>query len=544
MDGYKNQLLNQLKPRQSKMLSRIFKTLKRVRTTLKTVLLLLLTLIVALLISIKLAPNFELYATNILSNPSFTGGTTGWTLTNMTYDSTTYQDSAGSVTATAGRKANVSGTAVHTSYTSINSYDIVTLSGYWMFTTAGNGNGDLYIEIEEQSNSGTWTQIWASGNQTASTTWTAISSVNVSSYFSTGSYRMRLRAELYGGAATGSDANAWFDNMNLDVVTPTITVGTTGTQTSEIQSGTSNAYIGGAFTFVRNVTSTSVTSITISETGTIADSNISGLILYYKQEATCSTSIPGDATQFNSTPGSFTSGSSTVTGTMTVGTSQVCVYVEVDIGSGAQVDDTVAIQITDPSSDVTASVGEVSPATAVAISGTTTITSAGVLSVDIVDGTDQSVTSPSVAFNASPFTWTDTQTTATLGTSSEKIKVSNYTGTAAWTLSIAATDGVSALWDKGTETYDYNGTQSEGRLYVDPTTATITPGGSCSNTGLTLQSASYFVSGSIDSINLVVASGSAETSCDWYITGVSLTQDIPGRQAPGAYSLEMTLTVI
>ena len=507
-------------------------------------LLFFLTILLTIFIWLKILPIFNTYATNILTNPSFTGGTTGWSLTNMSYDSTTYQDSAGSVTATAARKVTTSGTTVHTSYTSINSYDIVTLSGYWMFTTAGNGNGDLYIEIEEQSSSGTWTQIWASGNQTASTTWTAISSVDVSSYFSTGSYRIRLRAELYGGAAVSSDANAWFDNMNLDVVTPTITVGTTGTQTSEIQSGASNAYIGGAFTFVRNTSSTSVTSITISETGTIADSNISGLILYYKQEATCSTSIPGDATQFNSTPGSFSSGSSTVTGTMTVGTSQICVYTEVDIGSGAQVDDTVEIQITNPSTQVTATVGEVSPATAVAISDTTTIIASGVLSVDIVDGSDQSVTSPSVSFTASPFTWTDTQTTATLGTSTEKIKVSNYTGTAAWTLSIAATDGVSALWDNGTEAYNYNGTQSQGRLYVNPTTATITPGGSCSNTGLTLQSASYFVSGSIDSINLIVASGSAETSCDWYLTGVSLTQDIPARQTPGDYSLEMTLTVI
>lgn len=162
------------------------------------------------------------------------------------------------------------------------------------------------------------------------------------------------------------------DNLNLDVVTPTVTVGTTGTQVTSTDQNTSNLYIGGAFTFVRNVTSTSVTSITVSETGTISDANISGLILHYKQEATCSTSIPGDATQFNSTPGTFSSGSSTVTGSMTVGTSQICMYVEVDIGA-ASGGNTIEIQITNPSTQVSVAVGAVSPATAVAISGTTTV---------------------------------------------------------------------------------------------------------------------------------------------------------------------------
>jgi hypothetical protein len=151
-----------------------------------------------------------------------------------------------------------------------------------------------------------------------------------------------------------------------------ITVGTTGTQKTTVNPSTSNFYIGGAFTFVRNADSASVTSITIAETGTISDTNISGLILYYKQEATCSTSIPVDATQFNSTAGTFSGGSSTVTGSMTVGTSQICMYVEADIGTASE-DDTIEIQITNPSTDVTASAGTVSPSTAVAISGTTTV---------------------------------------------------------------------------------------------------------------------------------------------------------------------------
>jgi hypothetical protein len=152
-----------------------------------------------------------------------------------------------------------------------------------------------------------------------------------------------------------------------------ITVASSGSQTSSVEADTSDFHVGGAFTFVRSADSTNVTSIKITNTGTISDSNLSGLILYYKQEATCSTGIPGDATQFNSTAGTFSSGSSTVTGTMSVGTSQICLYVEVDIGASATNGQTVLIEISNPSTDVTASAGNVTPATAVTITGTTTV---------------------------------------------------------------------------------------------------------------------------------------------------------------------------
>jgi len=514
---------------------------KKLKRLLKKVSILYISTILIVLF-FNLIPLENAYAANVLTNPSFTGGTTGWTLTNMTYDSVNYQDSAGSVYAHAARKASVLGTAVHDSYTSIASEDTVNLSGYWRITIGGNGSATLYVDIENQSNPGTWTTIWNTTLQSSASSWTAINT-DVSSNFGTGSYRIRLRAQLDGGAAAGAGIDVWFDNMNLDVTPPNITVGTTGTQKTTVNPSTSNFYIGGAFTFVRDSSSTSVTSITVSETGTISDANISGLILYYKQEATCSTSIPGDATQFNSTAGTFTSGSSTVTGSMTVGTSQVCMYVEADIGA-ASVDDTIEIQITNPSTQVTAALGTVSPTSAVAISGTTTVTAAGFLSIDIVDGSDVSVPSPSVQFTNAIFNWVTTQTTATLGVTTEQIKVSNFTATSEWTLSIAATDGASDIWDSGTNSYSYNGTQSEGRLLVDPSTLTITPGGTCSSTGISTQSSAYFVSGSVDSINLLIAGGTAETSCDWYITGIDLTQDIPAQQAIGSYSIGMTLTVI
>jgi len=325
---------------------------------------------------------------------------------------------------------------------------------------------------------------------------------------------------------------------------PIITVGTTGTQKADTHASSSGVYIGGAFTFVADQSSSNVTSITVSNTGTVADTDLSNLYLYYKQEATCSTTVPVDATQFNSTAGSFSSGSSTVTGTMTVGTSQVCVYARLDVGSGVSIDETIEIEITDPSTEVSVSLGSVTPATAVAIGGTTYITAAGFLSVDIVDDTDETVSSPSVNFSSGTFRWTIQQTIATLGVTIQRLKVSNFTTSQEWNLSLAATGGSSASWQSGSDSYKYNGLESEGRLQVNPSLATITPSGTCSSTGLTKQSSAYFVSGSVDSVDLIVAGTSAETDCDWYVTGIGLVQDIPDQQAGGSYSLAMTITVI
>jgi hypothetical protein len=524
------------------------------KLTLKRILFTILTILFTLFLY-SFIPTPLVHATNVLTNPSFTGGTTGWTLSSSTYSSTTYQDSAGSVHGFAGRKTSTTAIITQNSYFSNSSINTVYLSGWHTVTIGGNGDATLYIEREEQSTPGTWVELWNSGSITVAYTWTQINNLNVSTSFGTGSYRIRIRMELNGGASVGAGIDAYFDNLNLDVIPPNITVGTTGTQVTSLQQSSTNEYVGGAFTFIRNSGSTSVTSITISETGTIADTNISGLILYYKQEATCSTSIPVDATQFNSTPGSFSSGSSTVTGTMTVGTSQICMYAEVDIGSGAQVDDTVEIQITNPSTQVTATLGTVSPATSVVISGTTTIVGAGTLSIDIVDGTDTPVANPSVSMSSTSVSFTNQTSTGTLGTSSEKVYMTSDS-TTNWQVSIAATDGSIALWSNaGANTYyDFNDSTANaqdgadtdvygGQLTVDSSVGTLTPGSGCSNTGLSLGSSSSFVEGSNDSITLVTAT-SADTNCSWYLTGISLSQSIPEEQLSDSYSIDLTLTIV
>lgn len=183
-------------------------------------------------------------------------------------------------------------------------------------------------------------------------------------------------------SGTGKPGNgtvyAWYIEVNYTPPVSNLSISSTGTQTSTMLIPSSNNHVGGAFTFVSDGSSgnQAVSQIIISETGTVdADANLSNVKLFYKQEATCSSSIPGDASTFNSTGVSFSSSKATATGSMSVGTSQICVYVQLDVGSGSSANDTLLIQITDSSTEVTVDTGTVSPDTPVAISGTTTLAS-------------------------------------------------------------------------------------------------------------------------------------------------------------------------
>lgn len=174
--------------------------------------------------------------------------------------------------------------------------------------------------------------------------------------------------------------------------------------------------------------------------------------------------------------------------------------------------------------------------------GQITIQSPGSLSVDVVDSGGTSIASPSVSFSSKMFDWTTQSSTATLGISAQKIRVTNSTATATWTLSIAAQSGNTALWTNGGNTYDFNGTASAGRLQINGSVGTITPQGGCVATGISKGVATYFAQGTQDSITLLSASGSAQTGCYWDLTGVGMSQDIPASQATGTYTLNLTLT--
>lgn len=171
------------------------------------------------------------------------------------------------------------------------------------------------------------------------------------------------------------------------------------------------------------------------------------------------------------------------------------------------------------------------------------VTYSGSLGVDIVDGSGASVTTPSVDFSSEVFSWAAQQSTGVLGIATEKVHLFNDTTTATWDLTLAATDGPTALWDDGgTESYDFNGAAAAGRLEVDPSSATITPESGCTTTGVTSGSAAFFAQGTLDSVTLASADATADTECYWDITGIDFTQDIPAAQPSGTYTLDLTLT--
>ena len=178
--------------------------------------------------------------------------------------------------------------------------------------------------------------------------------------------------------------------------------------------------------------------------------------------------------------------------------------------------------------------------------GTTT----GALSVTIQDGSGDTVTSPSVSFaNAGRSDGTQT-ITGTLGTTSEKIVVGNSTNNTQWSLTVAASN-TTALWVDGTKSFDFNDTVADGTdtdsvgggLTIDPSGMSITASTGCDTDGITKGSSTVFSEGSTDTVTLVTAGLTADANCFWDLTGISLSQQVPGGQAEGTYTLDMTLTV-
>jgi len=206
-------------------------------------------------------------AANYLTNPSFTGGTTGWTLTTTVYDSTYYQDTAGSIkTATAvGKSKTATGSAQQTISTNIIGGSTVLLSLYWSKQCVGASCSinTIQVDIAKPSAPSTWVTIWsdtsipAAGSATA---WTGPSNLDVSSYFNeTGQYQIRLYANLKSAANnTSAQALAWFDNINLNVIPPTYTQAAyrfynnidstdVGTPLADLNTAASLSYSGQAF---------------------------------------------------------------------------------------------------------------------------------------------------------------------------------------------------------------------------------------------------------------------------------------------------------
>lgn len=183
--------------------------------------------------------------------------------------------------------------------------------------------------------------------------------------------------------------------------------------------------------------------------------------------------------------------------------------------------------------------------------------SLGTRGADIVDASGVPVASPAIGFADVIFDLGCNFTLATLGTSTQKIRITNTTPYPAWSVNIAATNGATDYWFAGgNDKYDFNdptvdgctdGADADslaGKLFVDSSTGTVTPVGGCGTTGITLSPRTGFSEGTQDSIALVTAGSGAQTGCTWDVTGITLNQYIPAEQNAGTYSIGLTLTFL
>jgi len=188
----------------------------------------------------------------------------------------------------------------------------------------------------------------------------------------------------------------------------------------------------------------------------------------------------------------------------------------------------------------------------------TQVINAGVLTADIRDASRVTVVSPTFALSTATFSFTCQTTTGTLGTDSQRLYVDNpNTANNGWTLTIAATSGATALWHNvgSTQTFDFNdpttagctdGADADskaGQLTINPAAGTLTADcPTCVVTNITKGTSTGFSQATTDSVTLLNASASSDDIGRWYLTGVGLSQTLPGEQPVDSYSINLTIT--
>ncbi len=179
----------------------------------------------------------------------------------------------------------------------------------------------------------------------------------------------------------------------------------------------------------------------------------------------------------------------------------------------------------------------------------------GTLSVGIVNGSYESVGSPTMAMDVTAFSWACQTITGSFGTTTpsvEQIYINNNNGANnGWTLTIAAESNTD-VWDSAGTPYDFNDPSgspagcANGQMTVDPSVAILAVGqcSGCSVTNITKGDPYAFNQGTLDTILLLTATAASDDVGDWTLQGVSISQKIPAEQ-PAAidYNINMVLTV-
>lgn len=202
--------------------------------------------------------------------------------------------------------------------------------------------------------------------------------------------------------------------------------------------------------------------------------------------------------------------------------------------------------------------GGVGNVLASATSNFTQTINAGTLSVDIVDAAYATVASPSFALAARTFSFACQSSTGTFGTATQQLYVKNPDASdSGWTVALAAS-APTAFWDSAGTDFDFNDPTSsgctdgadadslKGQMSIDPSGGTLAVGAcsSCTATGVSKGSSSAFNQSTVDSITIMAGAAGSDDIGDWKLTGVAISQTIPGEQpAANDYNINLTLSI-
>jgi len=183
----------------------------------------------------------------------------------------------------------------------------------------------------------------------------------------------------------------------------------------------------------------------------------------------------------------------------------------------------------------------------------------GTLVTDIRDASRVTVASPTFAMAGTTFSFNCQTTTGTIGSASQRLYVDNPgAANAGYTLTLAATAGATGLWNNAgvSQSFDFNdpttagctdGADADakgGQLTVNPAAATLTADcSSCTVTGITKGTATAYSQAVTDSVTLLTAAAGSDDVGRWYLTGIGLSQAIPGEQPNDSYTINLTATV-
>lgn len=187
----------------------------------------------------------------------------------------------------------------------------------------------------------------------------------------------------------------------------------------------------------------------------------------------------------------------------------------------------------------------------------------GILSVDIVDDVYATVDSPAVAMNSVVFGFACQTATGTFGTATQQIYVKNPDAADnGWVVSLAAASPT-ASWVSAGTSMDFNDPNTvgcedgadddtlRGQMTANPNAGVLVKGAcvSCVVTNVSKGSSAAFneetPGDAGNSITILTGADTSDDVGDWLLTGVAVSQKIPGEQPAGSdYSISLVLSIV